>query len=55
MLLLGGQNRIKESKKATAKRQRKEKACKNGTKGNPWTRVRTAETNDPPPWLAQFA
>ena len=26
---------------AMAKRQRKEKACENGTKENPWTRVRT--------------
>ena len=39
-----------------AKRQRKEKAQENGTKGNPWTGVRTtSETNTPPPWLAQFA
>ena len=55
MLLLGGQNRRKESKKAVAKRQRKEKACKNGAKGNLCTRVRTGEANDPPSWLAQFA
>ena len=34
---------------AVAKRQRKEKACKNGTKENPRTRVRTSgETNSPP-------
>ena len=26
---------------AMAKRQRKEKACENGTKENPWTGVRT--------------
>ena len=38
-----------------AKRQRKEKTCKNGTKGNPCTSVRTGETNDPPSWVAQFA
>ena len=32
-----------------AKRQRKEKACENGTKENPRTRVRTlGETNSPP-------
>ena len=31
-----------------AKRQRKGKAHENGTKGNPWTRVRTSgETNSP--------
>ena len=35
-----------------AKRQRKGKACKNRTKENPWTRVRTSgETNTPPSWL----
>ena len=34
---------------AVAKRKRKEKACKNGTKENPRTRVRTSgETNSPP-------
>ena len=39
-----------------AKRQRKGKAHENGTKGNPWTRVRTSgETNMPPLWIAQFA
>ena len=33
---------------AVAKRQRKEKACKNGTKENPRTKVRTSgETNSP--------
>ena len=38
-----------------AKRQRKGKACKNGTKENPQTSVRTSgETNMPPSWLAQF-
>ena len=37
-------------------RQRKEKACKNGTKENPQTRVRSSgETNTLPSWLAQFA
>ena len=39
-----------------AKRQRKGKAHENGTKGNPWTRVRTSgETNKPPSWIAQCA
>ena len=39
-----------------AKRQRNGKAHKNGTKENPWTRVRTSgETNTAPSWLAQFA
>ena len=37
---------------AVAKRQRKEKACKKGTK-NPGTRVRTSgETNTPASWPA---
>ena len=41
---------------AVAKRQRKGKARKNGTKGHPWTRGRTSgETNTLPSWLAQFA
>ena len=54
--MLGIQNRKKESKMLVAKRQRKRKACKNGTKENPWTGVRTSgETNTPPSWLAQFA
>jgi len=48
--------RKKESKMAVAERQRKRKACENGTKENPWTEVRTlGETNMPPSWLAQFA
>ena len=39
-----------------AKRQRKVKAWKNGTKENLRTRVRTlGETNTCPSWLAQFA
>ena len=39
-----------------SKRQRKRKACKNGTKENPRIGVRTSgETNTPPPWPAQFA
>ena len=38
---------------AVAKRQRKEKAHENGTKGYLQTRVRTSgETNTPPAWLA---
>ena len=36
---LGSWNRKKESKMAVAKRQRKGKACENGTK---WTGVRTS-------------
>ena len=41
---------------AVAKRQRREKACENGAKANPWTGVRTSgETNTSPSWLAQFA
>ena len=36
-----------------AKRQRNGKVHKNGTKENPWTRVRTSgETNRSPSWLA---
>ena len=39
-----------------AKRQRKRKARKNGTKENPRTGVRTSgETNMPPSWPVQFA
>ena len=39
-----------------SKRQRKRKACKNGTKEKPRTGVRTSgETNTPPSWPAQFA
>ena len=49
MSLLGSYNRKKESKIAVAKRQRKEKAHKNRTKGGPRARVRTSgETNSPP-------
>ena len=41
---------------AVAKRQRREKACENGAKANPWTGVRTSgETKTAPSWLAQFA
>ena len=40
---------------AVAKRQRKGKACENGTKENLQTGVRTSgETNTPPSWLDQF-
>ena len=39
-----------------AKRQKKGKACKNGTKENSWMGVRTSgETNMPISWPAQFA
>ena len=45
-IMLGRLNRKKESKMEVAKR--KGKACKNGTKENPRTRVRTSgETNSP--------
>ena len=41
---------------AVAKRQRKGKACKNGTKEYLQTGERTSgERNRPPSWLAQFA
>ena len=41
---------------AVAKRQKKEKAHKNGTKKNPWIRMRTSgEANTPHFWLAKFA
>ena len=54
--ILGTQNRKKKSKMAVAKRQGKGKSCENGTKENPWTRVRNSgETNTSPSWLAQFA
>ena len=40
---------------AVAKRQRKRKACENGTEENPQTGVRASgETNMPPSLLAQF-
>ena len=46
--MLGGIGK-KESKMAVAKRQRKGKACENGTKENPGTKVRpSGETNTPP-------
>ena len=39
-----------------AKKQRKGKACKNGTKENLWTGGRrSGETNSPLSWLVQFA
>ena len=39
-----------------SKRQRKGKACKNGSKENPWTGVRTSgKKNIPISWLAQFS
>ena len=38
---------------AVAKRQRKEKACENGTKENLRTRVKTSGEKQPS-WLAQF-
>ena len=48
LLLLGSQNRKKESKSVVAKRQRKGKDLENRTKENPWTGVRTSdETNTP--------
>ena len=41
---------------AVVKRQRKGKSYENGTKENPWTRMRNSdETNTSPSWLAQFA
>ena len=47
--LLGSYDRKKESKRAVAKRQRQEKARKNGTEENPRTEVRTSgETNSSP-------
>ena len=53
-IMLGRQNRKKESKMEVAKR--KGKACKNGTKENPLTGVRPSdEISIPPSWLPQFA
>ena len=49
MVVLGSQNRKKESRIVVAKRQRKEKASENRTKEGPRTRVRTSgKTNSPP-------
>ena len=49
MVVLGSQNRKKESRIVVAKRQRKEKASENRTKEGPRTRVRpSGKTNSPP-------